>query len=288
MAMRTSGEIFSVLATPKEKRAVSHIHSADLEGERSQLRSGRGTVRRTRAFKNASGMNSISHHGALARCVARVCDKPQLIVSEACEFGGPERGAFWVRCWGVRPSGIITSALFLEQVFEGLPGVQRARWSHRRGGNIVGLRVGGRSGVFLDRGSEGVKRAIVFYVFGSDTLGHGLRTLKAYSGIEKTALFATMQLKLALGASPFGVEAGRQHRAAIRAARAGYRANHARSARTELIGAARTTCWRLSGLLFFFFVHRVTIAAVTVLAIHTCLFPSDTTDCHNFTTDFRC
>src|SRR5271154_14369 len=88
MAIDTSGEIFSVLVTPSEKRGVSHIHSADLEGERNQLRSGRGTARRTKAFKNASGMNSIPRHGMLARCVGHDCANPQLIVSEACEFGG--------------------------------------------------------------------------------------------------------------------------------------------------------------------------------------------------------
>jgi hypothetical protein len=179
-------------------------------------------------------------------------------------------------------------ALFLEEVLKRLPGVQRARWGYWRGGNVVGLRVGGRSGVFFHRGSEGIKRAIVFYIFGSDALRDGLRALEAHAGIEEAALFAAVQFKLALGASPFGVEAGRQHCAAIRAARARYRADHTRGAGTELIGAARTTGRRFSRLFFFFFVLRVTIAAVIVLAIHTCLFPSDTTDCHSLLPDFRC
>ena len=72
--MQTSGEIFSALVTPREKHALSHIHSADLEGERSQFRSGRGTVRRTSAFKNPSAMDSISRYGTSAMCVASVCD----------------------------------------------------------------------------------------------------------------------------------------------------------------------------------------------------------------------
>jgi hypothetical protein len=91
-----------------------------------------------------------------------------------------------------------------------------------------------------------------------------------------------VQLELAFGAGAFGIEAGGENGAAIGAARARYRANHARGARTELIGAARAAGGGLfTGFFFFFFIFRVTISAVTVLTIHTSLRPSVSTDCHN-------
>src|SRR5271165_1511401 len=59
MAMRTCGGKTSVSVAPSEYRALSHIHSMALDGERSQLRTGRGTVRRISVVKKASGMSSI-------------------------------------------------------------------------------------------------------------------------------------------------------------------------------------------------------------------------------------
>jgi hypothetical protein len=183
---------------------------------------------------------------------------------------------------------ILAGVLFLEEVFERLAGVQRAGRGHGSGWNVVGLSVGGWSGVLFDRGAKAVEGAAVFYVLRGDALGHGLRTLKAHAGVKEAALLAAVQLELAFRAGAVGVKAGSQNGAAIGAARARYRAHHARGAGAELIGAARTARGRLfTGLFFFFFIFRVSIAAVTVLAIHTYLRPCDSTDCYNSLPNFE-
>src|SRR6516162_5913612 len=90
-----------------------------------------------------------------------------------------------------------------------------------------------------------------------------------------------MQLKTTLRALAVGVESRHQHCTAIRTSRSRDRADHSRSARAEVVGGStgtslrRLALWSFSFLMFF----RVTIAAVTVLAIHKRLRPSVSTDC---------
>ena len=105
---------------------------------------------------------------------------------------------------------------------------------------------------------------------------------------EEAALLAAVQLELALGAFSVGIEAGGKDRAAIGAARAGYGADHARSARAELIGAGTS----LRGLAvmrpFFFFIFLgIAVPAVTVLSIHKRLRPSVLTDCNEKSLNLR-
>ena len=59
------------------------------------------------------------------------------------------------------------------------------------------------------------------------------------AGIEKAALLAAMQFGLTLGTGSPGIESGSEDGAAIGTARARDGADHAGSARAELIGAAR-------------------------------------------------
>jgi hypothetical protein len=147
------------------------------------------------------------------------------------------------------------------------------------------LCVGSGSGVLLDRGAKFVEGAIIFCVFGRDALGDGLRTLELRSGVEETALLATVQFHLAFGAFSVGIEAGGENRAAVGTADPSYGADHARGARAELIGA-RPALRRLAimavtaaRLVFFFLLLRVAIAAMTVLSVHKRLRPSVPTDC---------
>ena len=129
--------------------------------------------------------------------------------------------------------------------------------------------VGGWGGVFFDGGAELIEFAVVLGVFGGDALWNGLGAFKLGAAVEEAALLATVQLEGALGALPVGVEAAAQHSAAIGAAGTGDGADHARGARTELIGAGpalrRLAVMRAVFLLLLF---RVAIAAVIVLAIH--------------------
>jgi hypothetical protein len=93
-------------------------------------------------------------------------------------------------------------------------------------------------------------------------------------------LLAAVQLELAFGAFSVGIEAGGEDGAAVGAAGAGYGADHARGAGTELIGAGAalrgpaivivTIAVRFFLVVFF----RVAIAAVTILSIHKRLRPS--------------
>jgi hypothetical protein len=158
--------------------------------------------------------------------------------------------------------------LFLEEVLEGLAGVVVARRGRRGGGSSL-LRVGGGRSVFFDRGAEFVEGAVVLRVLGSDALGNGLGAFKLRAAVEEAALFATVQLEIALGALAVRVKAAGEHGAAIGTARAGHGANHARGARAELIGA-RTALRRLAVVRPFLLVllFRVAIPAVTILSIH--------------------
>jgi hypothetical protein len=162
--------------------------------------------------------------------------------------------------------------LLLKQVLEGLAGVAVAR--RRRGAIAVaaGALLGVRSwrGVFFYGGAEFVERAVVADVLGRDALLDWLRALKLRAGIEEAALLATVQLEAAFGALAIGIEAVAEYGAAIGAARAGDRADHARGARAELIGLAGTARRRLAifatlSLILFF---RIAVSAMTILAIH--------------------
>ena len=158
--------------------------------------------------------------------------------------------------------------LLLEEVFEGLARVVGTR--RRHGCRSGGLSVGGRRGVFFNRHAKFVEGAIGARVLGGDALGNGLGAFELRAGVEEAALLAAMQLKLALRAFAVGVEARGEDRAAVGAAGARNGANHARRARTELIGATRTTGWRLLfmralALLTFF---GIAVTAMTILAIH--------------------
>src|SRR5271168_3564956 len=79
MATRIFGAMLRVLVTPRWNRAVSHIHSADLEGERSQLRSGRGTARRTSVVKKASDISAIPRQINAAPHLAAVYDSRGMV-----------------------------------------------------------------------------------------------------------------------------------------------------------------------------------------------------------------
>jgi len=167
--------------------------------------------------------------------------------------------------------------LLFEEILEGLAGVVGAR--RRCGGGDLGrLGVGSGGGVLFDGHAEFVELTIIFCVFRSDALGDGLRALELRARIEKAALLATVQLKLALRTLPAGVEASGQDGAAIGAATAGDGADHARSARAELVGA-RTTLRRFALMLISFFAFFcVAITAVTVLSIHKRLRPGTRPD----------
>ena len=66
----------------------------------------------------------------------------------------------------------------------------------------------GRGGdVFFHGGAELVEFAFVAGVFGSDAFGDVLRALELSGGIEEAALFATVELKSALGAFSVWIEA---------------------------------------------------------------------------------
>jgi hypothetical protein len=129
--------------------------------------------------------------------------------------------------------------LFLEEVFESLARIHGPRRRRRRSTGRRGLRVRRGRGIFFHGGAKFIKLAIVLYVFGRDALGYGLRTFKLRASIEKAALLAGMQFELTLGTGPVGVKTRREDGAAIRASRTRDGADHARSARAELIRPAR-------------------------------------------------
>jgi len=108
------------------------------------------------------------------------------------------------------------------------------------------LRIGCRRGVLLHGGAKLVKRTGVLGVLGRDTFGDGLRAFKLRSGVKEAALLAAMELEIALGTFAVGVEAGREDGAAIRTARTGDGADHARRARAEMIVCAGTALRRFA------------------------------------------
>jgi len=171
--------------------------------------------------------------------------------------------------------------LFLEKILEGLAGIIGARRGWRGGGRYLrGLGVGSGGGVFFNGHAEFVELAVVLGVLGGDALGDGLSALELGAGIEEAALLTTVKFKLALGTLTVRIEAGGEDSATVGTSAARDRANHARSARAELIGA-RTALRRLAvvTLFSFFAFFRVAVAAMTVLSIHKRLRPDAMPDC---------
>jgi len=173
-------------------------------------------------------------------------------------------------------------ALFLEEVFEGLAGVARAR--RRRSDGAGGLRVGSGRGVFLDGHAKFVEGAGVLGVFGGDARANWLRALELCAGIEKAALLAAVEFELALGTLAVRIETRGEDSAAIGTAGAGDGPDHARGARAELVGAARAARRRLLfvralALLTFF---GIAVAAMTILTIHKRLRPPALKGCSGY------
>ena len=136
--------------------------------------------------------------------------------------------------------------LFFEEVFEGLASIKRTTGSRFRngGGDLRGLLIGGGSGVFFDGCAEFIKLAIIFAVFGSDAFWNRLRAFKLRAGIEEAALFAAVEFGIALGTGALGIEAGSENGSAIGATGARDGANHAGSARAEMIILSAGTALR--------------------------------------------
>jgi len=161
--------------------------------------------------------------------------------------------------------------LLFEEVFEGLAGVERARRSGLGSSGLCGLRVARRGGVFFNRHAKFVESASVLRVFRRDTFWDGLRAFKLRAGVEEAALLAAVKLEIALGTLAVGIESGGENGAAVGAARAGDRPDHARSARAEVIVlAARSALRGLSFLAMFLFVllFVIAVAAMTILTVH--------------------
>ena len=174
--------------------------------------------------------------------------------------------------------------LLLEQILERLPRVQWSSGSRRLSGNLGRLHIGSWCSILLYRGPELVKRAVILGILRGDSCRDCLRALELRSAVKEPALLTAMELETALGTFSKRVKARHQHRPAIRTAGSRYRADHPWGARPEMIGrATRSTLRRfplpvllLASFLFF----GITIAAVTVLAIHKRLRPSVATDCN--------
>src|SRR5260370_21214672 len=118
----------------------------------------------------------------------------------------------------------------------------------RRGTGGVWLRVGGGRGVFFDGHAEFVEGAGILGVFGGDAFRDWLSAFELRAGIEEAALLAAVQFGLALGTLPVGIESRSEDGAAIGAAGARDRADHAGSTGTELIGTARSAGRGLTGV----------------------------------------
>jgi len=181
--------------------------------------------------------------------------------------------------------------LLLEQIFERLPRVQWAAGIGGLDGHLGRLHIRSRCRVFLYRRPKLIKCAVILRVFRRNPRRNRLRALELRSRIEKAALLAAMQLKIALWTFSRRIEACHKHRAAVRTPRSCYRPDHPRRARTEVIGRASRSALRRFPLPVFFLpfvlLFGITIAAVTVLAIHKRLRPSVATDC-NYTLPDNC
>src|SRR5271154_2259002 len=178
--------------------------------------------------------------------------------------------------------------LLLEQILERLPRIVRPDMRGRRCRCRRGLRVRSRRRIFFNRHAEFIELAIVLGVLRRNALRNWLCAFRLRPGIEKPALLAAMQFRLALRTLPVGIEPRREHRAAIRATPARDRADHPRRARPELVRSPRPPLRRGSGVppvSFFFLVvlFRVSIPAVAVLTVHKRLRPPVLTDCNTKT-----
>jgi hypothetical protein len=182
-------------------------------------------------------------------------------------------------------------ALLLEEIFERLPRIQWAAGSGGLDGHLGRLHIGSRRRVFLYRGPKLIKRAVILRVFRRNPCRNRLGALELRSRIEKPALLAAMQLKIALRTFSGRIEACHKHRAAVRTTRSCYCPDHPRRARTEVIGRTSRSALRRFPLPVFFIpfvlLFSITISAVTVLAIHKRLRPSVATDC-NYTLPNNC
>ena len=133
-----------------------------------------------------------------------------------------------------------------------------------RGARSRRLSVGRWRGIFFNGHAEFVKGAGVLRVFGRDAFLDWLGAFKLCAGIEKAALLAAVQCKLALGTRAIGIEPWGQHGATIGTSCAGDRADHAGGTGAELIGATRPAGRRLAvvGFVFFFVFFRVPVTAL--------------------------
>jgi hypothetical protein len=179
--------------------------------------------------------------------------------------------------------------LFFEQIFKGLARIRVARRrSSGSGTRGCRLSVGSWCGILFDGRAKFVKGAGVFRVFRRDALLDRLGAFELRAGIEEAALFAAVQFGLTLGTRPAGIETWCEDSAAVGTPRPRHRADHARRARAELIGAARAAGGRLAimRLVLFILLFGVAVTAVSVLSIHKRLRPSVSTDCNNYNSRF--
>ena len=165
----------------------------------------------------------------------------------------------------------VEGILLLKKVVEGLACVQGARRGGLGDGLLRGLRVGRWRGVFLDGHAKFVEGAGVFRVLRRDALGDGLRTFELGASVEEAALLAAVKLKIALRALTVGIKAGSEDGATVGAASTGDGADHARSARAEVIVlATRAASGRFAFLtmLFLVLLFGIAIAAMAILTVH--------------------
>jgi len=166
-----------------------------------------------------------------------------------------------------------------------LPRIQRPPrigsfdWRLRR------LHIRSRRRVLFYRRAEFVERAIVLRILRRNSRRNRLRAFKLRARIEEPALLAAVQFKIAFRTLSLHIKPGHQHRAAIRAPCPRYRPHHPRRARPQVIGGAARAALRWLAvvsifLLVLFLFLGITIAAVSVLAIHKRLRPSFPADCH--------
>src|SRR5262249_34997599 len=135
------------------------------------------------------------------------------------------------------------------------------------GGGHPARRSSGRSRrcrILFHGRAEFVEGTVVSRILFRDALGDGLGALKPRAGVEVNALLAAMELEAATRALAVRIEARQQNGAAIRAARAGDRADHPRRSRTNLFLARATLGRPVLLLLRLIAVH---IAPLPILAL---------------------
>lgn len=110
----------------------------------------------------------------------------------------------------------------------------------------------GRSSIFLYGSSKFVKSAFIALIFSRNLFWDWLHAFEAGSSVKIGALLAAMQFERTTRTFAFGVKAGLQHGAAIRAPGASNRANHTRRSRPYLF-----LSWVALMRTFFFFLGLV-------------------------------